>query len=207
MAAKSKEPDIYFEIASILENILQAAEREVFPQVLKALPAAQNSKKLENAAILQQKEKDEQFRLRELSREKKRKERDAKIKQDLEKLKEQKADKDAQLEAQKKEQQKIERLAEKKKQEAIRRSIQRVVDEAQAAKEKKQETEEKRSVPSQNSRARSKPPTKEQIERISGNHDQLMKRLAEQKAALNQKEEEVRMRDIQLREAIKRKTE
>ncbi len=115
MAAKSKEPDIYFEIASILENILQAAEREVFPQVLKPLPAAQNSKKLENAAILQQKEKDEQLRLRELSREKKRKERDAKIKQDLEKLKEQKADKDAQLEAQKKEQQKIERLAEKKK--------------------------------------------------------------------------------------------
>ena len=54
MAAKSKEPDIYFEIASIMENILQAAEREVFPQVLKALPAAQNSKKLENAAILQQ---------------------------------------------------------------------------------------------------------------------------------------------------------
>lgn len=34
-----------------------------------------------------------------------------------------------------------------------------------------------------------------------------MKRLAEQKAALQQKEEEVRLRDIQLREAIKRKTE
>ena len=103
MAAQSKEPDIYFEIASILENILQAVERDVFPQAQKVFPAAQNSKKLENAAILQQKEKDEQFRLRELSREKRRKERDAKIKQDLEKLKEQKADKDAQLEAQKKE--------------------------------------------------------------------------------------------------------
>ena len=58
---------------------------------------------MENAAILLQKEKDEQLRLRELSREKKRKERDAKIKYDLEKLMEQKADKDAQLEAQKKE--------------------------------------------------------------------------------------------------------
>jgi hypothetical protein len=34
-----------------------------------------------------------------------------------------------------------------------------------------------------------------------------MKRLADQKAALQQKEEEVRLRDIQLREAIKRKTE
>jgi hypothetical protein len=32
MAAGSKDPDIYFEIASILENILQAVEREVFPE-------------------------------------------------------------------------------------------------------------------------------------------------------------------------------
>jgi hypothetical protein len=29
MAAGSKDPDLYFEVASILENIIQAAERGV----------------------------------------------------------------------------------------------------------------------------------------------------------------------------------
>ena len=42
MAAGSKDPDLYFEIASILENILQAAEREIFPESLKTAPSSSN---------------------------------------------------------------------------------------------------------------------------------------------------------------------
>jgi hypothetical protein len=42
MAAGSKDPDLYFEIASILENILQAAEREIFPESIKTAPSSSN---------------------------------------------------------------------------------------------------------------------------------------------------------------------
>jgi len=31
MAAESKDPDLYFEIASILENVIQGCENQIFP--------------------------------------------------------------------------------------------------------------------------------------------------------------------------------
>ena len=32
MAAESKDPDLYFEIASIIENVIQGVEKQIFPQ-------------------------------------------------------------------------------------------------------------------------------------------------------------------------------